>query len=530
MKITLKRSLQLKSAAVYLRLKTEEIREEIKEFLNGNIDFPDELITGRVVSYLKNIKIYNSQNQLTSDGIKARDTGKVRVEEEGKYQIWYTQNDPLFKNNILFFKRVKPEEYNPNLEPIELDFTGKTFTSLPIKEKFGVQGKDKKAAQDSFEFSIRDTIRYYELKNDTTISCTWIWNDVKNSEFIFSGKFETIDINKSSIQNTADTDIIDDKPVDLKIDLKQYIPDIIGKNWNDITGRCKIKIEDIDNDDTYNYFEYSGNRHRDGYDSCEFIKLPVEPYNYDEAALWRDKIINMELRKKYIHPDDFSDRIIMLNQKEGFTAYYDQLDVPDMSRYIEKLDPGKKSDRVPAYWHLTAPLDLFVGIPQPLKIDHFSLSKGDNISFEGLAAKFGTVQAEKIFYYDKYVAKYYQQRSVSTFLSCFGVSNLDICIITDTKNPNYDNYLAKNKPDITVMDISSVYLNTSDAPHDRFIIFKSGGDLIIWTSTNSTDFIRFNTQGEIPPNTSGSIQKSVTFTKVRPDVLGTRLKEFILRG
>jgi len=278
-------------------------------------------------------------------------------------------------------------------------------------------------------------------------------------------------------------------------------------------------------------FEYSGSRPREGYDSCVFDKLPVEPYNYDEALIWRDKIINMELEKKYIHPDDFTDKIIEINDNKGFAAYSDQLDVPNISKYSGELDHGQKSERGPAYWHLIAPLDLNVDIPQLLKIEHFSLSKEEdkNISLKGLTAKFGKISAEKIFYYDKYVYTYYQQRSISNFLSCFGVPN--ICIITETNNPEhkFSKYLAENKPEINVTDIFNVFQNTADAPHDRFIVFKSGNKLTVWTSTNSIDFLRFDIKGEIPPDASGTILKSVTFTKVKQDVLGTQLKEFILK-
>jgi len=533
MKITLKRKLQLKSAVVYLKLKTDVYHEEIKEYLNSKIDFENkdekinEIITRRIRKYLQYKEIFNSQNQLTPDGLKAKETGMVKEEEEGKYQIWYTQDDPLFENRIFFFRRVEPEKDNPRLEPLELNFSDKIFFSLPIKEK------PRKPAQSPIEFIINKEIKVYrgESRKDVFIpSCTWIWNNINNSIFVFSGEFET-NILKDGKPN-IDKDIIDEgKPVDFKIDLNRHIPAIIP-DWNSETRRNRLKIENIENDDIYKYFEYSGSLPREGYDSCVFEKLPVEPYNDEQAVIWRNKIIDMELEKKYIHPDDFEVTVNAINQKEGFAAFSEKLDVPGIGRYIEKLDEhGKKSDRAPAYWHLAAPLDLFVGIPQTLNIGHFSLLKEENtINFSKLAGKFGVNRADKIFYYDKYVHNYYQQRSVSAFLSCFGVK--DICIITDTNNPDskFDKYLAETKPEIIVTDISAIYQNKADAPHDRFIVFKSGGDLLVWTSTNSIDFIRFNNRGEIAPDTPGTILKSVTFTKIKPDVLGTRLKEFFLRG
>ena len=512
MNVKLTKKITLKSAIVYLKLQKKVKREDIQNYLQGK-SFNNPIVEDRVREYLKNAGIYNEQYNLTTPyGYEVRDKGMFKENEEGKYQIWFIQDDFLFDNRIFYFKRIKPEPYSQEPVQFNLNLTGKNFCSLPIK------GEEE---QDSIEFSVIDEINTIEKKMISEISFVWTWNDTKSSSFKFSGNFETLPIDAN-------------KSVDFQIDLKKHIPAVIP-DWNNDTERCKIKIENINNDvkkdDIYKYFEYTGIRAREGYDLCEFIKLPVEPYNYEEAVIWREKIINIELEKKYIHPDDFTDRIIMINQKEGFTAYYDHLDVPtDMKCYIEKLEPGKKSDRGSAYWHLTAPLDLNVDIPQSLKIDHLSLIKGENISFGELTAKFNKIMADKIFYYDKYVQNYYQQRSVSAFLSCFGVK--DICIITETNNPDnkFDKYLTEKKPEITVNNISEVYQNKADAPHDRYIVFKSGGDLIVWTSTNSIGFIRFNKNGEITPDTPGTILKSVTFTKVKPDVLGTRLKEFILRG
>jgi hypothetical protein len=520
MKITLKRKLQLKSAVVYLKLQREICRDEIREYLNSNISFPNEIVERRVRNFLRDKGIYNPQGQLTSYGIKIKETGMVKEAEEGKYQIWYTQEDPLslFNNTIFYFVRIKPETSNLEMKPVELDFSGKEFHSLPIYGK-----KDDK---DSIEFSIAGTAKLGEVKEDTNIDCTWIWNNTNSSSFVFAGKITTSNTAKDGKPLIDDIDHT--KSVDYKIDLRQHINTIIP-DWNEETKRRRMKLDEIDKEDVYQYFEYSGKRSREGYDSCDYENLPVEPYNFEEAVIWRDRIINIELEKKYIHPDDFAGNINAINQKEGFSAYSGQFDVPDISQYIGKLEHGKKSDRKLAYWHLAAPQDLNVDIPQLLRIGSFSLLKDGQICFRDLAEKFGKITAEKIFYYDKYVATYFQQCSVSAFLGCFGVS--DVCIITDT-NPlqqAFCDYLAKNKPAITVEDIGSVFQNRKEVPHDRFVIFKHDNNLLVWTSTNSIDFIRFNSHGEINPADPGTIFQSVTFTKVKQDILGKQLENFIMK-
>ena len=511
MKIILTRKLKLKSAFVYLKLQRKVCHNEIKEYLNSNIEFTNEIVSDRIKKYLCDNGIYDNQYNLTHEGQKIKETGLIKESEEGKYQIWYTQNDPLFGDRIFYLKRIKPVDYNSDLKDIETNFSG-TFVSLPVKND---QNPDS-------EFTIVKTTKKYEEKKEEEITCIWTWVDIENSNFSFKGKFDTNKDGKSRV------DMIDNaKVLDFKIDLNPFIPSILP-DFNNETKRCRFKLENIKNNETYTYFEYNGTPERDGYELCQFEKVPIEPYNSEEAKKWQEKIINMELEKGYIHPDDFTGCIISTNQKEGFSAYSDQLDseIPDLEKFLSEIDPSKKSDRGKNYWHLAAPLDLNIGIPQSLKIDHFSLEKNTKINLKDIALKFGKVPNEKVFYYDKYVTNYYQQRSVSCLLECFGFSQ--ISVITDTNQQGFKNYLKKTN--ILLKDINSVFVNRKDAPHDRFFIFKQGDNFDVWTCTNSIDFIRFYIKGKIPPEEEGTILQSVTFTKVKQNVLGEELKDFIIRG
>jgi hypothetical protein len=282
-------------------------------------------------------------------------------------------------------------------------------------------------------------------------------------------------------------------------------------------------------DEVYQYFEYSGPHPRKGFTSCCYEKLPVEPYNLEEAHVWRNRLLMMELEKNYMHPDDFSSTVISINQKDGFEAYADQLDRPDIHEYIHsELEHGKKSDRGAAFWHLAAPLDLNIEIPQSLRLDSFSLIAGNTVSFRDIAQKFnGGFHAEKVFYFDSYVAKYYQQRSVSALLESLGLS--DMRVITNKDNQNFSDYLAKKKPLVSVENIGGIYQNPKDAPHDRYLVLKKGDDLRVWTGTNSIDYIRFDGSiKDIQPDTEGTIIKTVTFTRVDQGVLESKLRNFIL--
>jgi hypothetical protein len=464
--------------------------------------------------------IYNYENQLTAEGRKVKETGLVKETEEGKYQIWYTQNDVLFNNRVFYFRRIKPETgKNPQINPLELNFGHDVYCQLPI------QGKDGKG---SIEFSIVGQDKYRgETAKDAVLDCTWTWNDTDSSSFVFSGKLETANTDKNSKPWIDSLDA--HKSVNFKIDLKNHIPSIIP-NWNDETGRCKIKLEQIENEDTYLYFEYSGVRPREGYYSCAFEQMPVEPYNTEEALVWRNCLLKTEIEKQYIHPDDFDGIVNNINEKKGFAAYSGQMDSPGIKEYIDKLEPAKKSERGKAYWHIAAPLDINVAIPQSLHIDSFSYKDGDSVSFAKIAEKMKEhFTTERVYYYDRYVISDYQQRKASVFLKCFGAA--DICVITDKTKQGFNDYLAKHEPRIIVENTGNIYQNRKDAPHDRYIVLRRGGELLVWTSTNSIDYIQFDRSiSDIQAETQGKIKTSVTFTKVKDDVLETQLKNYILKG
>jgi hypothetical protein len=367
MKITLKRKVELKSAITYLKIQVEVPRDDIKNYLESD-KFSNPIIESRVRKYLQNIGIYDSQNQLTKEGHKAKETGMVKETEEGKYQIWYSQNDPLFGNRIFYFRRIKPDIRN-NLppDPLELGIDrGKVFVSLPIG------GNDEKNRKEQTTFKVVDFPKEYrgENKEGTSIGCTWIWDNMQRSFFGFSGGFKWTEVDEKHKTSSDRIDSINGKrEIGLKINFEPYFDNIIP-NWNGQTERCGFKLENINDDDVYYHFEYSGASPypHEGFDSCQYDELPVEPYNTEEALKWRDWLLEKELEKHYIHPDNFSNVVNDINQKNGFAAYADDLDIPGVREYIDQnLEQRKKSDRGAAYWHLVAPFDL--NIPQSLRME-----------------------------------------------------------------------------------------------------------------------------------------------------------------
>lgn len=520
MKITLKRKLELKSAIVYLKLNNKVLREDIKGYLNSEFDFRsvNEIVEQRVKKYLLNEGFYGRDYTLTTKGREAKETGFVMEPEEGTYQIWYTKDDPLFGNRAFYFTRIIPKkspDTTGNIKEGNLNLSGE-FKSLPIVSMKNIQGT---------EFTIEKISKWDEEKEPSFIEMKWIWNGIENSTFNFRGFLKTANTEKNG--NPHQDRIDDTKAIDLNIPLDKHISGIIP-DWNSETGRYRFKLENVRDNDIYLYFEYSGDRPREGYDSCRYDKLPLEPYNLEEAKKWRDKIIKLKLADSYMHPDDFTDYIIESNQKEGFSAYSEHLDadMPDARQYLPEIDPAKKSDRALDFWHLAAPMDLNIGFPQSLQQWHFSLKKGEHVSLNSIAEKlfWDKTKLKKILYYDKYVTSYYQQRTIFALLECFDCAENHI--ITDILQDNFHGYLAKKKS-ITLKNINDVYKDKKDAPHDRYIVFNHDDVLDAWVCTNSIDYIRFYIKGEIPSGADGTILKSVNFTKVDPRVLDEELKNYL---
>ncbi|MCL1994376.1 MAG: hypothetical protein FWG66_15640 [Spirochaetes bacterium] len=513
MKITLKRKLVLKSAVLYLELETKVEREDVKNYLNGG-SFSNPLIEKRVKNYLEKQGIFDSQFKLTTDGEQAKQTGLVKEKEEGKYQIWYTQGDALFGNRIFHFKRIEPSPFlkKEAIQPLGIEADNKPFCSLPVNGKDG----------NSIEFFVGKSLKESqgEKKQDASIDCTWSIG-INESSFTFNGTLQSAD--KDGKINTDKIDGI--KPVDLKIPPEPHF-DTILPNLNGETKRCKFKIEDIKSDDAFQYFEYTGNLPVVGFSSCHYDKLPIEPYNLEEAGTWRNKLLDMELEKQYLHHGDFYALTNAVHSKNGLKAFENQLEIPAIDGYIAELDSGQKSKRTKAYWHLAAPRDLNVDIPQKLKGTNFSLTEGEKVSFENLVQKFGSHAADKVFYYDRFVFNYRQQRSVYAFLKCFNVPN--ICVITNTRpdKDKFSDYISK-KEGFWVEDMGTIF--KKDAFHDRFIVFKSGNDLTVWKSSNSIDFIRFDDiSGEIPSSAEGTVTKGgATYTQVDLSVLGEHLTNYM---
>ena len=133
MRATLTKSINVKTATAYLVFEKEQERSDIQEFLKGN-EFENEMINCRVKEYLNKLHLLNNDGSLSKRGELMIQTGKISMQEEGKYKIWFTESDNFLGSRILFFKRIEPKKDTKEINELNIDFEKESYF-LPIGEE-----------------------------------------------------------------------------------------------------------------------------------------------------------------------------------------------------------------------------------------------------------------------------------------------------------------------------------------------------------------------------------------------------------
>jgi hypothetical protein len=488
MKVTLTKNIELCSAQVYLRFEKEEERKDIQDYLNGKKQF-EPLIENRIKDYLKNIGVFDERYQLTKYGNNIKSTGKMFVSEEGKYQIWFTNNDSHFENKIFYFKRVQPsrDSSEGKLE-LRLDDDGhfllptenNSYTKLkllPTKGYFGQNG------------------------NKESIFLTWIWDNLKKSHYIFSGQLGSKD---KTIKNE---EIPSDK------DIQKIISDILP-DWNNEQKRYAIRFDGLSEQIRTTFEDKNYTSKWNNFD-IQIHNLPLMPYDLEEAKKWQDCLLNQELESNYLSPSDFEETAMELNEKKALSSF--NLTNPHIKDFTQKTSSKK------AFWHLSAPSDLNPNTRIKLTTKPVELRKGDKISFADIVARLGINDNSVFIYYDRYVVNEKQQRAVSALTKA--VNSTKKIIITDlTPKENSSDFIKKNVSEIKLRDSTVIF--SSKTPHDRYLIIADKGEITIWNISNSIDYISFS-ERNIDKDTTGTIRQSVVFTPISKEMLDKDLLNFI---
>ena len=509
MKARLTKNLKVKSVTTYLVIEKEQERKDIQQFLNGN-EFYDEVINESIKEYLRKIGVLDENNIPTQKGNEIKKTGKMFAKEEGKYKIWYVEEENFIGNKILFIRRIAPKNdiNSTNLKPLKTKLDKENHFCLPTQQN------------DFFRFNLinGDSEKPYEPDNNQyMITLTWEWDNLEKSSLIFKGNLSISpnEKNKSDI-------VIKTMNLSFEDNFRGNLRDFIKKifiDWDTKTERLKIRFQELDNHEKET-FEKNISIRWNGFD-IQFKKVPLMPYDKENAEKWRNWLVTQELEEKYFNRNDFSELVKEINQKPALEPFHLSSIKP-----FEFLKIIGKSENPKPYWHLRATLDLNPIDDIIKSYSKIELEKNRRISFKDLAQKLksGLVEVNKpfdFFYYDRYIKNNIQQKTVMTFIHAIQATRS--YVITDTEN-SYSN-LFKNEPNLNVIDLKKIF-DKSKPAHDRYLVLKQGEKLISWVCTNSIDYIRFDEQN-FDEKTLGTIQQGVVFARINNNTLDENLRTFI---
>lgn len=486
MKITLTKQITLYSATVYMKITKDVLRNDIQEYLNGK-RFDNNLLNNRINNYLQEIHIYDNNSYLTMLGETVKATGYLPTPEEGKYKIWYTQNDEYFGNTIMYFRREDPN-VNSQVEELNVYFKKDGHFLMPAREHDEVINYT--------QFSLLETKLHGKIfSNSETITATLIMEDGKETYCAFSGK----------IGKDGATELNYKQPIHRNEKLEDYITEILP-DYDSEYKRLRVPF-----DGNKNFVSPNRKCRWRGF-SGSIDSINLMPFDLENAKRWRDSLVRDIVAQQYLSPQDFQSKVIETNDNPAFEKYQNDLDVPESKNF--KTETGSVE-----YWHLNAPIDLNTNSSLFTNINEiFTLQKGDKISFAEIVARLGIAsENDVVIYYDKYISNEWQQKASSALMESINATKA--IIVTDMSPQNMkSDYIMRHKKIIKMRDLKGIFSNRPS--HDRYLIVGNK----YWSITNSIDFIRFS-ERDITKDTQGTVNQNVTFTPI--SILDKELLNFV---
>lgn len=500
MKVTLSKEVTLHTAVTYMKIKKNVVRSDIQEYLNGK-RFDNNLINKRIDAYLKEIEILDEYGQLTGLGERVRNTALLPTYEEGKYRIWYTENDDYFGRKILYFRRETPQEYQPKRD--------RTIDSEPLsfeENNFLIPVKERNSENNFTEFYLlnKDLYMVYD-NNRNRVNINLVLEDEKRVLCYFSGL-----IGKDCS--------IKSQPVEREEKLNEIIYEILP-DWNEENERLRIRFEEVADEKGRKSFEIQQYpcKWKDFSGHIDSVKLM--PFDKENAVVWRNHLLISKIRDSYLSTEDFQNTAEDINEEAAFEDYRDRLEIPSQENILKK----QSKDNL-VYWHLNAPMDLN---PNTMfNIEHaITLLKDESTSFSEIIQKIGvSLNNELVVFYDRYIIDDKQQKAVAAFMRSVNANKK--IIITDMSQ-NKSSFIEKNCKDIRMRDFNQGIFSGPKA-HDRYLIVVSNGKTKVWVITSSLmDKIIFPKNKDIDADISGKVKGNVTITPIDEKDLDKDLSNFV---
>jgi hypothetical protein len=128
------------------------------------------------------------------------------------------------------------------------------------------------------------------------------------------------------------------------------------------------------------------------------------------------------------------------------------------------------------------------------------LKQGDSISIQEIISQMDLEDFKEnsiSIYYDRYIKTEHQQKTAAALLDATQSKNKMIITQNSSKDSNF---IHECRPDIKLKDARTLFKHF--LPHDRYLLIANQDKTLVWSITNSLDYIKFSTQN-IDMNTIG---------------------------
>lgn len=434
------------------------------------------IVVIRVLEYLRECG-YITNDTLTIKGKRVLESGKVAVEQRGKFRFWNIENlgpmKDMYSNGsklIIGYKREKDIKkayiHRENAENYK-----KLKVSMPnSNEEFRVVSLSENQHTGNGFACIK------QLNQNKNIELKLSLDSSNKINLIVNGDFR--EFGDNNIKTKSNTIFSEDNSEN---EMSQYIINLLNqcdlfdgynlktnsfkvKNLKQMINNRIIKSSDLENfksDVIINNFPIN----EEIYD-IKGEDIPIMPSNKEDAEFWFSRVVENKVEDNYINNDEFNNLLNDISNKVQFENFIDGNNI-DKSKYITSF---KKDNKLRAYWNLQAPRDLMFDLNNKFILDRIDVQIGSEMSIQEIINRLvGNNKVEKLMFSSKYIIKPEQKKKFEVFVEALrykGCQNV--------------NLVTQNKFSLKGVEVKSyeeVYGSRKNWPHDRYFSLKIDG---IW--------------------------------------------------
>lgn len=359
---TFRKTVNLKSATLFMRIRRLEKREDIQRFLKA-WESEEQLFQGsmasvinkRVARYLKEFGLLDASGNLTNEGKTVAQTGWFSAQEEGLFNIWFCRDDELLGNRILYFERQNAfvgSKQRTKFEELPFSFDEAHYCLTDQKDGQSLVFSIEQLGNPNTEQTL-----LVESKADGKVALLWEWKGPADSVSVLRVENGRV-VNHAKEKNKDEEVKFAPQFIKLEeLDKNYWLERLFDRYWNSRTNRLRVEFDSLGDSEKSSFIKTYFFDGKYGFDEIRFDRVPLEPLNTAEAEKWRNWLAERRLEKAYMGKASLKDALNELNRKPGFDSF--TLEIPDAKSFLKThFESRRAKARGKAYWHLAAPQDL----------------------------------------------------------------------------------------------------------------------------------------------------------------------------